>query len=267
MDGVGQDAAGLGALAGRRVLVVGASSGIGRAVALGAGAAGASVAVAARRQALLEEVAAEARSAGAAGAEVLACDVADAAAARSVAGRAAAALGSLDCVIYVTGTSLLAPLASVSAEQWLDLLRTNLVGAALVVAGALEPLRDAAPPTDAVAGRPPTVVVVSSHIVRRPWPGLVAYAVTKAALDALARGLREEEPWLRVVDVVVGNTVTGFADGWDPALAAESFARWTDGGYFERTLFSPEEMAAVILGAVADPDGPLDIDVTSPAAT
>ena len=51
-------------LEGRRVLVVGASSGIGRALAVAAGAAGARVALAARRLALVEEAAREIRDAG-----------------------------------------------------------------------------------------------------------------------------------------------------------------------------------------------------------
>ncbi|MGO8873083.1 MAG: hypothetical protein ACLQPH_17100 [Acidimicrobiales bacterium] len=65
-----------------------------------------------------------------------------------------------------------------------------------------------------------------SHSVGRPWPGLVPYASSKAALDELVLGLRSEEPCLRTVRVVVGPTATPFADGWDPEVAGPLFERW-----------------------------------------
>ena len=245
---------------GRRVLVVGGSSGIGRAVALAAGAAGSSVAVAARRSALVDRVAAETRAAGAPSAHGLVCDVADPEAALALGPRAAELLGGLDAVVYSAGTAVLAPLATVTADDWRFVLETNVIGAALVLSGALEPLRRAGDDDT-----PPTFVVLSTHTTPRPWPGLVSYAASKAALDTMVRGLRDEEPWLRVVDVVVGNTITGFADGWDPVLAGSSFERWIAGGYFDGVTFQPEEMAAVVLGAIADPTGPEDINVVRSA--
>lgn len=65
----------------------------------------------------------------------------------------------------------------------------------------------------------------------RPYPGLVPYATTKAALHEMARGLRNEYPRLRVTTFVVGPTLSEFADGWDPGLATEMFTRWSVEGY------------------------------------
>lgn len=245
---------------GRRLLVVGASSGIGRAVALGAAASGASVAAAARRSRLVEEVAAEARTAGAPHSVGLVCDATDPAAASAVGGRAAEALGGLDAIVYSTGTAVLSPLSSITAGQWREVLETNVVGASMVLAGSLELLRGA---SDGPV--PPTFLALSTHITERPWPGLGAYAASKAALDVFARALREEEPWLRVVDVVVGNTITAFADAWDPVAASASVERWMAGGYLDALLFSAEDMAAVVLGAIADPTGPEEINVVAAA--
>jgi len=186
-------------------------------------------------------------------------DVTDPDDAAALAERAAEALGGLDAVVYSAGTALLGSIATTSAAHWQEMLWTNLVGASLVVSGALDVLRSAADAT------PPTVVLLSTHITERPWPGLVPYAASKAGMDVWARGLREEEPWLRVVDIVVGNTTTGFADAWDPEATASAFERWMAGGYFDGVVHTADEMAAVVLESIADPTGPEEINVVTSA--
>src|SRR5487761_746409 len=88
----------LSKLADAKLLVVGASSGIGRSVSLGAVRAGAAVVVA------------EA-STGAGLANALVCDVSDPSQASELADRAAQLLGGLDVVVYAAGSSRLAPLS------------------------------------------------------------------------------------------------------------------------------------------------------------
>ncbi|HLX87215.1 MAG TPA: SDR family NAD(P)-dependent oxidoreductase [Acidimicrobiales bacterium] len=255
--------AALPGLRARRVLVMGGSSGIGRAIAVGAGAAGASVVVAARRAALVEQVAEESRAAGAPSAHGLVCDAADPDDAAAAGPRASELLGGLDTIVYSTGTAPLASVSATSAADWRQMLDTNLVGAAMVLVGALEPLRASAAVADVAPA--PTFVVLSTHTTARPWPGLVPYAATKSALETLCLGLRAEEPWLRVVNVVVGNTTTGFADGWDSATATTALERWLAEGYLSDPVYSAEEMATVVLQAIAEPTGPDEIDVVSDA--
>ena len=90
-------------LDGTRLLVVGASSGIGRELGLQAARAGASVAFAARRRELVESAAAEAGN----GAVGLECDVRDASACRSVVDAAVSALGGIDALVYSTAIDVL----------------------------------------------------------------------------------------------------------------------------------------------------------------
>ena len=228
----------------RRVLVVGGSSGIGRSLTVALGQRGHPVAVAARRPDALTGVVAAAGPT----ATGLVGDATDVRRCRTMVDEAAAALGGLDAVVYAAGSSPLGAVASTSAPAWRDVLATNVVGPALVMSAALDHLRDAADPLCAL---------LTSHSVGRPWPGLVPYAASKAALDQLACGLREEEPWLRVVRVVVGPTATSFADGWDPETAGPYFDRWAREGYLDHQVLEPDDVAARVL-AVLDGSDPSD---------
>lgn len=219
-----------GGLAGRRVLVVGASSGIGRAVGLAAAAGGARVALAARRSELLDSAVAEAGGTAVA----IPCDVRVPGDCERVVEEAAAALGGLDAVVYGAGISPLSRLADAGPGLWQSVVETNLVGAALVAAAALPHLL-------AGGGR---LVLLGSSSEGHPFPGLVPYACTKAGLHELARGLRNEHPSLRVSTVIVGPTMSDLAAGWEPGLAAEMFARWAAEGYLPTTATLPVEVTA-----------------------
>ncbi|MHB1784608.1 MAG: SDR family oxidoreductase [Acidimicrobiales bacterium] len=217
-----------------RLLVVGASSGIGRRLAVAAAAAGASVALAARRKELLRAAVVEAGPA----AMAIFCDVRRPADCQRVVDEAVAALGGLDAVVYAAGVSPLARVIDAGPEVWQAVVETNLVGPALVAAAAIPHLL-------ASRGR---LVLLGSSSVGRPFPGLVPYAATKAAVHELARGLRSEHPDLRVTTVVVGPTATDFASGWDPALMAILFERWAAEGYLAGPAALPvQDMARQIL--------------------
>jgi short-subunit dehydrogenase len=82
------------------------------------------------------------------------------------------------------------------------------------------------------------------------------YGTTKAALAELARGLRSEEPHLRVLCVAVGNTASSFADGWDPDVAGQAFEQWVGDGLLRYEVLQCNEMADAILAAVLDPSTP-----------
>jgi NAD(P)-dependent dehydrogenase (short-subunit alcohol dehydrogenase family) len=243
-----------GGLEGRRVLVVGASSGIGRALAVAAGTAGARVALAARRLELVEEAAQEI---GRAGGEARAwrCDVTDGDDCRALVDAATRYMGGIDIVLYLSGSSPLVRVVDASPQQWHDLWATNVVGAATIVAQALPHLRRA---TD------PVVLVTTTTMGDYPWPWLTVYGATKAALAEMARGLRHEEPGLRVVCVAVGPTYTAFADGWDPDAATAAFTAWSDGDMMHHGVLEAGAMAAAMLDAVTDTAGPDDLLIAAP---
>jgi NADP-dependent 3-hydroxy acid dehydrogenase YdfG len=108
----------VGGISGRRILVVGASSGMGRAIAVSLGKSGARVALTGRRLERLEEAAAEVGD----GALPLAHDVREASSTEAVVARAADALGGLDALIYCAGIGRLVMLADAGADVWRETL-------------------------------------------------------------------------------------------------------------------------------------------------
>ena len=84
-------------------------------------------------------------------------------------------------------------------------------------------------------------------------------------IATVARGLRREEPGLRVLCVAVGPTVTAFAEGWDPDMATAAFTAWAEGEMMRYGLLEAADMATAIIDAVLDVGGPNDILIAAPA--
>jgi NAD(P)-dependent dehydrogenase (short-subunit alcohol dehydrogenase family) len=229
------------------MLVVGASSGIGRSLAIQATHWGATVALAARRLDLLETAIAESAPSSARG---FRCDVTDEIETKRTVDEAVAWMGGLDVLVYCVGTATLGRIAELDGSDWNRLLATNVVGAALVVGRALPELRQA---------ENATVTFLSSHIVGTPWASLAAYSASKAALEELARGLRVEEPTLRVLSIRVGDTATSFADGWEHERLHAALGGWVDEGLMRYRIMTADEVAQLVLKAVADADGPTEL--------
>ena len=224
-------------LEGYRILVVGASSGIGREVGIQAAQAGAHVAFAARRADRLEEAAAKAGGRSFA----VTCDVRDEEQCRAAVEEAAGRFGGLDAVIYGSGMSPLVRINEADAELWRTLFETNVIGASQIARAAMAHLERS-------GGR---MMFLGSSSVGRPYPGLVAYTTSKAALHEMARGWRNECPHMRITTFIVGPTVSEFANEWDQDLAVEMFGRWSVEGYPAGAALSTEQMANEILWVVA----------------
>ena len=114
-----------GSLAGTRLLVVGASSGVGRAIGLAAAAEGASVAFAARRLELLQTAVDDAGTPSLA----VVCDVTDPSSVVEAVQGVVTLLGGLDAVVYATGVDPLIRIEDVDADAWSNLFATNVIGA------------------------------------------------------------------------------------------------------------------------------------------
>jgi len=181
-------------LQGKVCLVTGASSGIGRAVALELSRHGATVALAARREPLLAEVAATTAVPG----SIHAVDLSDAAEALALADAVLATHGRVDVLVNNAGTRVDGRVADVALDDLDRSFQVNAL-APFLLAGRLAPLM-------AQRGEGVVANVVAATISggRR---GLGAYAASKASLESLTQTLRQE---------VGGNGVAVFAfdPGW-----------------------------------------------------
>ena len=196
---------------GRRVLVVGASSGIGAAVARAVVARGGAVTVSARRRERLEALVAELGTGHA-----VPGDTTVPGDARRVAAEAAAAMAGLDLMVYVAGYGVLQPLSATEPDTWADVLRVNVAGANLAASAALDHM-----------DRDGLIAFVSSRTVEDANALFASYSATKAALDQCIRVWRAEHPDRRFMRIVMGNTSpTEFSDHMNVDLLGEALAAW-----------------------------------------
>ncbi len=166
------------ALAGRVALVTGAGSGIGRAIALAFGAAGAAVVVNYHADAGRDEAEEVARGAGRAAIAVKA-DVADAAAVAALFGQVDATHGRLDVLVNNAGIeSPPTPIERYPVEDFDRIIATNLRGAFLCIREAARRM---------IPARGGRIINISSVHEDLAFPGNAAYAASKGALRMLMR--------------------------------------------------------------------------------
>ncbi|WP_436790190.1 SDR family oxidoreductase [Yinghuangia sp. YIM S10712] len=209
-----------------RVIVVGASSGIGRSIALGLAAQGAHVALLARR---LDRLKAAAEEAGE-HAFPAACDVTDPDSCRTAVADAANALGGVDGLVFATAAWAVAPVEGTDADVWGRMFATNVTGASLVTAAALPHL--------AASGGAAVYLSSISASLGPPWAYLGAYVTSKAALDKLVEVWRIEHPEVGFTRLTIGDclggegdSATGIADNADPEVFGRAITEWARLGY------------------------------------
>lgn len=181
-------------LNGKTAVVVGGSSGIGRAIAIALAQAGADVIASARRSEQVAAAAAEIQSLGRRSL-TLTCDVADDSSLRRLLQAAVAEFGKVDIMVYAAGITKRLPTLEMGDEDWDAILDTNLKGAfhACNIFGAHMLERR--------SGRIITIGSLSSFL------GLfqvAAYAASKAGLAGLTRSLAVEwAPYNVCVNAIV----------------------------------------------------------------
>jgi len=184
-------------LAGQKALVTGASSGIGRAVALHLAAEGADVAVnyVSGDEAAREVVDAITRG----GREALAvqADVSKEAEVQAMFGKTREAFGTVDILVNNAGLQRDAPFDQMTLEQWNTVIGVNLTGLFLSAREAVREFkrRGVRKDVSCAAGK---IVVISSVHELIPWAGHVNYAASKGGVMLLMKSIAQEVAPFRI---------------------------------------------------------------------
>jgi len=192
-------------LKGQTALVTGGNSGIGRAIAIALGRAGADVAVNyVAKPEDAEAVASEIRGFGRRALPVKA-DVSDEAQVQAMFAAAVREFGTIDILVNNAGMERNAPIHEMTAAQWDAVLGVNLRGAFLCAREAVREFlrRGVRPDVSVAAGK---IIFISSVHEVIPWAGHVNYAASKGGLMLLMKSLAQEvaEKRIRVNSIAPG---------------------------------------------------------------
>ena len=225
-------------LQGQVAIVTGAGKGIGRACALTMAAAGADVALAARTESDLQEVAGLIRAMGRR-ALVMPCDVTDEAALDQLVERTLAELGKITILVNNAGGSGPNDPRKTSAADLDRALSWNVTPAFLLIQKTAKPMRDAG------GG---AVVNISSVVARYAQKYFSAYGAAKAALDQLTRNLAQDfAPHVRINAVSPGTIMT---DALQRVLTPERLENMRKTTPMAR-MGEPEDIANAVLFLVS----------------
>ncbi|SCX23606.1 putative oxidoreductase [Agrobacterium sp. DSM 25558] len=233
-------------IAGKVVVITGASSGIGRATAIHLAKAGAAVVLGARREDVLAEVG---RDIAASGGKVSykATDVRVRDDLEALVALAVERWGRLDVIVNNAGISPLSRFDALQVEDWDAMIDVNLRGTLYGIAAAL--------PVFARQSSGHIINVVSTAGIKIV-PTMGVYAATKNAVRTITETLRQEAgPHLRVTEVSPGMIATNLTDSFTDNAVRDAIAE-----RIKEIAIPPEAIARGIAFAIDQPD---DVDVGS----
>lgn len=230
-------------LNGKVVIVTGASSGIGEAIARLLAARGARVVVGARRTDRLERLVAEIAEAGGE-ARFRALDVTNREDVKAFAAFAETEFGPVDVLVNNAGVMPLSPLSLLKFDEWDRMIDVNIRGV-LHGIGAVLPRMEARG-----AGQIINVASIGAHAV---YPTAAVYCATKFAVRAIGDGLRQETNKIRMTTISPGVVESELAETIsDPATKAGM-------DEFRKVAIAPDAIARAVAFAI---EQPADVDVS-----
>jgi len=240
-------------LQGKTALVSGASQGIGRACALALAAAGARVALAARNEDKLNQVAAEIAAKGGSAA-VFTLDIASEESIKACAKAAISHFGAVEILVNNAGITRDTLALRMKRADWDDVLHTNLTGSFLMTQALLSAMLKA---------RWGRIINITSVVGETGQAGQANYAASKAGLIGLTKSLARE---LASRSITVNAVAPGFIETAMTAVLDEKqresmlgqipLARpGTDADIGNAVCFLASEEASYITGHVLDVNG------------
>jgi NADP-dependent 3-hydroxy acid dehydrogenase YdfG len=225
------------------IAVTGASSGIGEAIARLLADRGARVVIGARRADHLETLAAELNAAGG---RVVHCalDVTRRASVADFVQAAVKSFGRLDVIVNNAGIMPLSPISALKVEEWNRMIDVNVKGVLHGIAAALPVFRSQG------SGH---VINTSSIGAYHVVPTAAVYCATKAAVNFITEGLRQESPDIRCTIISPGVTQSDLAS---TITHRETAAFIAD---YRRQAIPADAIARAVAFAIEQPD---DVDVS-----
>jgi len=219
---------------GSRAIVTGASSGIGRAIALQLARQGAGVVAVARRRQRLAELAEEAGKFGGK-IETVAGDITDPQTRETAIDAARSRLGGLDILVNNAGVGAVGPFEDSNPDRARKVMEVNFFAAVELIRSALPLLR---------RGNKPIIVNVSSIVGLRGTPLNSEYCASKFAVQGFSESLRAELV-KHAIDVLVVNPGTTQTEFFDSVIEQTAQPAWP-----EHKAVAPESVAAQTVRAI-----------------
>lgn len=225
------------------ILITGASSGIGEAIARHLASQGHQVALGARRierlQALVEELQVQDQRAS-----CRALDVTQLSDMQAFVEHAEAQHGPIDVIINNAGVMPLSPLDALKVDEWNRMIDVNVRGVLHGIAVVLPGMQARG------RGQVINIASIGAHAVS---PTAAVYCATKYAVWAISEGLRLENERIRVTTICPGVVESELADSITDASARDAMKA------FRRIAITPDAIARAVAYAVEQPD---DVDVS-----
>ncbi|XFF02265.1 SDR family NAD(P)-dependent oxidoreductase (plasmid) [Bradyrhizobium guangxiense] len=230
-------------LSGRRIVITGAASGIGRTTAQLFAAEGASVALLDRNGGGLADTAQDT------GGLCFEVDITDEASVATVIERAGRGMGGIDGLVNAAGIMSTGPVAEMPAHAFRKIIEVNLTGTYIVARGCLPWMTQETSAT--------IVNIASAQGLLPNAPNHTAYAASKGAVVNLTRALAAElAPLIRVNSVCPGMVDTLMADGHRGNVGNYALKRLADPAEIARAiLFLTSEDSSYVTGAALAVDG------------
>ena len=232
-------------LEGKRIIITGSTSGIGRATAVAAAAEGAAVVVSGRRQAEAENAVAEITAAGGT-AHAVCGDVAEAGFGEELVAEGTKLLGGLDGVVNAAGIIVRATAEDTSDDDWARQMAVNVDGTFRVSRAAVPRLR---------ANGGGSIVNVSSTCGTVGAAGLAGYCASKGAVISLTQAMALEvgAEQIRVNAVCPGAIETPMlAGGHAEGVTIDDVRAANLASIPQNRIPGPEEVADLILFLLSD---------------
>ncbi|HET9068896.1 MAG TPA: SDR family oxidoreductase [Amaricoccus sp.] len=230
-----------GHIAGKVVVITGASSGLGEAAARLLSAEGATVVLGARRRDRIEALAGELAAAGGT-ARAVETDVVDRGQVRRLVDGAVEAFGRVDVVINNAGLMPQSRLEALKLDEWERMVDVNIKGVLWGIAAALPHM---------IRAKSGHIVNVSSVAGHKVGPGSAVYAATKHAVRALSEGLRQEMAAhnVRVTVISPGAVLTELPGTISDPAAAERVRK-----LYDEVAVPADSFARAVAFAIGQPD-------------